>query len=100
MGLNDFCASASNTKKRPRECVHIVETGLSLAKTMEALGARAAVELPFFRSSEFPRGRPRATGTHAYTHRRAARSASKWVTRIRAFTEARVRITVYTLLAH
>lgn len=44
MGLNDFCASASNTKKRPRECVHIVETGLSLAKTMEALGARAAVE--------------------------------------------------------
>ncbi|KAJ1490853.1 hypothetical protein T484DRAFT_1776423 [Baffinella frigidus] len=37
MGLNDFCASASNTKKRPRECVHVVSTGLSLAKTMEVL---------------------------------------------------------------
>jgi len=37
MGLNDFCASASNTKKRPRECVHVASTGFSLAKTMEIL---------------------------------------------------------------
>eukprot|EP00960_Hanusia_phi_P031022 749019-Hanusia_phi.AAC.4 len=37
MGLNDFCASAQNSKKRPRDCVRLADTGLSLKQTTESM---------------------------------------------------------------
>ena len=37
MGFNEFCATASNTKKRPRENVYFVRTDRSLAYTAEQL---------------------------------------------------------------
>jgi hypothetical protein len=30
MGFNDFCASANNSKKRPRQAIHLVRSGSSL----------------------------------------------------------------------
>ena len=37
MGFNDFCASAQNSKKRPRQTIYIAETGLSLKQTCEEI---------------------------------------------------------------
>ena len=42
MGFNDFCASANNSKKRPRQAIHLVRSGISLKQaTDEILGKSA-----------------------------------------------------------
>jgi len=37
MGLNDFCASAQNSKKRPRDCVRLADSGMSLKQATESM---------------------------------------------------------------
>ncbi len=36
MGFNEFCASAQNSKKRPRQTIHLSGTGLSLKQVCES----------------------------------------------------------------
>ena len=52
MGFNEFCASAYNSKKRPRQTIHLASTGRSLKEVFFLMSVRAFLSLATFSASD------------------------------------------------